>query len=441
MLIAVSFWLAIHQLCPGQDPKLDELKTKAQVFVDLLGKGDYAKATKDFDAVMQKVMPADKLGETWKGLLAKVGAFKKREGIRMVHKGKFEIALVTCVFEKVSLDARVVFNSYKQITGLFFAPVQKAVDYHAPDYVNRAAFHESTVTVGSGEWALPGTLARPVGTGPFPAVVLVHGSGPHDRDETIGPNLPFRDLAWGLASQGVAVLRYEKRTKEHAGQFAAAIKTMTIKEEVIDDTLAAVALLRKTEGIDPKRIFVLGHSLGGMCAPDIGARDPGIAGLICLAGSARPFEDVLLDQLDYILSLSKDSPESEKKEIEKLRQQALAVKGKKVADDTPAGELPLGVQPVYWRSLQACHPAEVAAALAMPMLILQGERDYQVTMDDFRLWKKTLASRKNVTFTSYPRLNHLFMDGEGKARPAEYEKTGHVAREVIDDIAQWVKRQ
>jgi dienelactone hydrolase len=107
--------------------------------------------------------------------------------------------------------------------------------------------------------------------------VLVHGSGPQDRDETIGPNKPFRDLAWGLASQGIAVLRYEKRTKKHAMKLVLIKNTITVKQETIDDALAAVALLRKTERIDPNRIFVLGHSLGGMLIPRIGARDPDVA--------------------------------------------------------------------------------------------------------------------------------------------------------------------
>ena len=73
------------------------------------------------------------------------------------------------------------------------------------------------------------------------------------------------------------------------------------------------------------------------------------------------------------------------------------------------------------------------------MLILQGERDYQVTMEDFAGWKKALESRKDVTFISYPKLNHLFMEGEGKSIPAEYSTPGNVAVAVIDDIVKWIK--
>ena len=105
--------------------------------------------------------------------------------------------------------------------------------------------------------------------------------------------------------------------------------------------------------------------------------------------------------------------------------------------DTKASDLPLGLPVSYWRDLKAHDPAAGAAKLKMPILVLQGERDYQVTMADFAGWKKAL--KKNATLKSYPALNHLFMEGKGKSRPAEYMKAGHVAKEVIDDVAKWVK--
>ncbi len=99
----------------------------------------------------------------------------------------------------------------------------------------------------------------------------------------------------------------------------------------------------------------------------------------------------------------------------------------------------MGIPAFFWRYLRDYDVVGTAAKLRMPVLILQGERDYQVTLEDFAGWKKGLAGRGNVTFKSYPALNHLFMTGKGKARPEEYEAPGHVAREVVDDIAAWVK--
>jgi dienelactone hydrolase len=317
-LLGLSLGVSLAFALPEKaEQEQTHLKTLAKAFVEHLSKGEFAKATKNYDTAMEKALPADKLEETWKSLIAQVGAFKRQTGLRTEHAAKYEIVFVTCEFEKASLDARVVFNSDKQITGLFFSESKKAEKYQVPDYVKQSSFKENEVTIGSGEWQLPGTLTLPLGQGAFPAVVLVHGSGPQDRDETIGPNRPFRDLAWGLASQGIAVLRYEKRTKQHAAKCAETVDRLTIKEEVIDDALAAVALLRKNDRVDAKRIFVLGHSLGAMCAPRIAALDARIHGIILLAGNTRALEDLMIEQLDYVFSLDKSHPEEKKKEIEK----------------------------------------------------------------------------------------------------------------------------
>ena len=156
--------------------------------------------------------------------------------------------VVTCAFANASLDINVAFNEAGEVSGLTITPVgsieqQFTAKYEPPAYVNQDTFKEQEVQVGQGEWVLPGTLSLPVGDGPFAAVVLVHGSGPQDRDETIGPNKPFRDLAWGLASQGIAVLRYDKRTRVYGKKMQEIAATITVKEEVIDDELDAVALL------------------------------------------------------------------------------------------------------------------------------------------------------------------------------------------------------
>jgi dienelactone hydrolase len=423
-----------------EEKKLPEQTAKAIALVDALAKGDYSAAGKNFDRVMEKAFPADERKHSWEMLVKQVGEYQKRTGVRVEKAGKYDVVIVTCQFKKMALDARVVFNAEKQVAGLNFLPAKGAYDFKPPPYAQPESFGEAKVVVGSGEWALPGTLTLPKGDGPFPAAVLVHGSGPHDRDETIGPNKPFRDLAWGLASQGIAVLRYEKRTHAHAPRMPALKDTFTLKEETIDDALAAVAELRKHKEIDAKRIIVIGHSLGAMVAPQIAARDQKIAGIVLLAGNSRPLEDVVLDQITYIKSLNGKLTDADREEVDELKKKIARVKDPKLSADTPAKELPLGAPAVYWMALRAYNQTATASRLTLPMLIAQGERDYQVTMDDFNLWEKALATHRNVTFRRYPKLNHLFMEGKGKAKPEEYSKAGHMARELVDDLAAWIKK-
>jgi dienelactone hydrolase len=425
---------------PPPDDKLKEQKTLTKDLVDAFAKEDFTAVRKDFDDTMKKVLPADKLEATWKQIVRGAGPFKKVTGYRTESTGKYDYVYALCQFEKAELEMKVVFTADKLVTGLFFQESKKNYDFKPPAYAKQDSFHETDMTVGSGEWLLPGNLTLPKGDGPFPAIILVQGSGPNDRDETIGPNKPFRDLAWGLASKGIAVLRYEKRTRQY-GAKVAMLKDFTYKEEVVDDVLEAAALLRKEKAIDPKRIFVLGHSLGATMAPRIAEQDERIAGLILLAGSSRPMEDAVLEQIQYIYSLLGTLTDDRKEELEKLKKQVARVKDPKLAPDTPALELPLGVPATYWLALRAYDCIATAAKVKRPMIVLQGERDYQVTMEDFNGWKKSLESRKEVRLKSYPKLNHLFMEGEGKSKPQEYEKPGFVSEEVINDIAEWVKKQ
>jgi dienelactone hydrolase len=421
-----------------QDQTSDLVST-ARGFVDLLAKKDFAGAVTRFDDTMKSAMPQPKLEETWNALLGQVGAFKQQVKATTEKRGDYTVVHVLSEFQNTSIDIRVALDLNKRVAGLFFFPGASLAEYSPPGYVKGDSFSEKEVTVGSGEWALPATLTMPVGPGPFPAVVLVHGSGANDRDETIGPNKPFRDLAGGLATKGIAVLRYEKRNKQYGAKFAA-LGNVTVKEEITDDALAAVSLLRKTEGINRKQIYVLGHSRGGMLVPRIGLLDPDITGLISLAGATRHTEDVIPDQLSYLASLDGSISPEEQAQIDDAKAQAIKVKELKPSDEG-SKTLYFGAPVAYWLDLSAYEPPETAKTLKQPLLFLQGERDYQVTMADFQRWKAALGAKQNVVFKTYPRLNHLFIAGTGKSTPAEYEVPGHVDEQVIEDLAGWIKKK
>jgi uncharacterized protein len=296
----------------------------------------------------------------------------------------------------------------------------------------RGSFSETEVEIGKTPLVLPGTLSLPRSLDKVPAVVLVHGSGSHDRNEAIGPNRPFQDLAQGLASRGIASLRYEKRTKVYPERFAAA-RRFTVREETMEDAAAAVALMLRRTEVDARRVVLVGHSLGGTLAPRIALEEPRIAAIIILAGATRPIPDLMVEQIEYIATLS-GRPDAAEASV-KLRAEAARARGAKSDDDGP----PIfNCPPSYWADLNTYDAAAAAARLSLPMLILQGGRDYQVTSRDLYRFKQALAGHANVTIREFPRLNHLFMAGEGNSRPEEYDRPGHVDEDVIEAIAAFV---
>src|SRR5271166_4942358 len=242
---------------------------------DAIGKGlvnqlvarQFDKVESQFDDQMKAALPVAKLPEVWDSLLAQVGPFKSIAAAKVMEKQGLAAAIITCEFERASLDAKIYMDAQGRVKGLFFEPASGSPDaapaeaeWQPPSYAKPDKFRERDTTVISGRWELPGVLTLPNIKSAVPAVVLVQGSGPHDQDETIGSSKPFKDLAYGLASQNVAVLRYNKRTLQYGKEIKAQEAGFTVNEETVDDARAAVTLLAKRPEIDPRRIFVLGHS-------------------------------------------------------------------------------------------------------------------------------------------------------------------------------------
>jgi dienelactone hydrolase len=342
-------------------------------------------------------------------------------------------------FSKVSVGIQFTLDESSQLAGLFFRPANAPLPpvWHRPGYSRPDLFREREVTVGGDAWKLGGTLLVPTGKPPFAAVVLVQGPGPSDRDESIYSNKIFADLAEGLASRGIAVLRYDKRTKVYAARMSA--MDYTVEQETVEDAVRAADLLRHQPEIDPKRIFVLGHSLGGYLAPRIANRDARLAGLIFLAANARPVEIMALEQNEYVASLGNGPSPEVQKRLADLRAEVVKVRNLDPGKSNPP--VLMGLPLAYLLDLRGYDPLAAAKRLAIPMLFLQGERDFQVTIKDFDLWKSALGGRSNVAFIAYPALNHLFMAGEAKSTPAEYRVAGNFSAEAVGGIANWLLAQ
>lgn len=432
----ITFFLLVFSLKAfGQGSN----SANAKAFVEAFFKKDFATAHLLFSDAVKAQIPAEAMPKVLAQFTAGYGEFKSVKEIKKAADGTR--VLVVIEFEKSSENLGFAFDDKGKIIGFRLAPTENTSKYQAPSYAKPDSFVERDVTVGSSEWALPGTLTLPKGKSKSPAVVLIHGSGPQDRDETgrNPANKMFKDIAWGLATKGIAVLRFDKKSLVH-GMKVVKLKDFTVKEESVDDAILAVDLLRRTPEIDSKNIFVAGHSLGGMLIPRIGQRDKDIAGLISLAGLTRKLEDAYLDQVIYLSSLDGIS-DSDQKEIDKTKQLVAAVKKMKLTDP-PETKTLLGLPVAYWVDLNNYDPAREVKKLKHPVFVLQGESDYNVTMVDHAIWKKALANRKNAEFRSYPNLHHSFMRTPlAKSTPEEEEKEGHVEEVVIIDLANWILKR
>lgn len=433
LLLAIVFALAPAGNAAAQ--AAPDAGSLAFELLDHLDAGRYAQAEAMFGEDMAKAVPADKLKAVWESLPAQAGRATGRGDAEVAEQGGVRLAKVPLRHEKAELVATVAVDAQGRIVGFLVQPAQAAAPAPAPAVADDAPFVERELMVGDGDTALPATLAMPRAAASVPAVVLVHGSGPHDRDETIGPNKPFLDIARGLAAQGIAVLRYEKRTKARPQDFVG--KAFGVDEETTFDAVQAVAALRGIDGIDPKRVFVLGHSQGGMMAPRIAAMSGHVAGIVLLAAPARSLLDIVVEQNRRLAVLDDGkTSDAERDAIVALLAQVRAVRDP--ATDTAAAGI-LG-QPVgYWRSIDAVDPVAEARRVALPMLVLQGARDIQVVDADWQAWRGAFHADPKVAFKLYDALNHLGIAGEGEGSLAEYQTPGHVDATLIDDVAAWIK--
>jgi dienelactone hydrolase len=368
---------------------------------------------------MQALSPAGLKG-SWNQVYAQEGpmlAWKifQRQNLPDSHD---EIS-VQLQFHHATANSIVVVNSKTgEITSVLFK--QPAT---APPYADRTKLDSDDVTVGA--YKLPGTLTIPKGKGPFPAVVLIQGSGPNDRDETVGANHPFADIADGLSSRGIVTLRYDKRT--YAYRNLDPQKT-TVDEEVIQDAVAAVRMLRARREVAQDRIFVIGHSLGAMLAPEIAKKAWPVAGIVMLAPSGRKLPQLMVEQARF---LGQSSPG----QLAEIEQQADQLSAHKM----PATQIFFSAPASYYYDLDARDEVAIARSLDVPILILHGARDYPAIDEDIRDWQNGLKGDAKVQVQSFPSLNHLFIAGADKPTPAQYFAPGHVDATVIGTIASFIE--
>jgi len=420
----------------GADPS-EALEKKSLRFIESLMDGTAGQNPEIFSEQMLAALKGFSLTHFWQQLQTQLGPF---EGVtRFVHQpgDRFYTILAVSKFKNAEVALRLVFDQEQKIAGMQVVEAPPLAFTPSPLYADTTRFTERDILIDCGDIKLPGKLTMPRAALPVPVVVLVHGSGPHDMDQTIGPNKPFRDIAWGLASRGIAVLRYEKRTKNHGQTLD--LNSITPWTETGADALAAARLAGSLPGIDPDQVYVIGHSLGGMMAPKIALKAGNLAGIVILGGNSGKLYDLIVKQLIHLAPIQDPKNQHGMLElIEQTRQRAALIHKGLFDPNTPREETILNLPASYWLFIKEYDQVQTAASLHTRILVMQGERDYQVDMLEFEGWKSGLRNHPKTRFMSYPELNHLLFEGQGVSGPAEYNLPNNVDYRVISDIAAWI---
>lgn len=428
--------LSLFTACLGLAPDVQQ-SARAIAFIAAYSRGQGADYAAQMSPALALVIPAAVMPAHGAGLTRAFGDVQQVSAAGYTTNDVHDSVSLVVGYANLPMSVSVRFTPAGMIDEFYMAPYAGSLpSAQIPPYADPNSYADQSVVVGQGSVALPGTLTLPKGSGPFPAVVLVQGSGPQDRDETVGGAKTFRDLADGLASRGIAVLRYEKRTLEHS-QKCLANPRFSLQDETISDALAAVDLLAQNSSIDARRIFVLGHSLGGFALSQILSQETTVdlAGGICMAGP-NSMLDCMIAQNQILVDAGLVPPE----QMPFITGQFDILREPSFDPAAPPASFVLGM-PYYYASWRGT-ASDFLKQETAPLLFLQGERDCQVPVSQLDGWKSTLSDRTNVTYKLYSKLNHIFTEGEGPlGLPAEYNNPANVPVYVIDDIANWIDAQ
>lgn len=376
------------------------------------------KAHTYFDSSVASQISVNDLKELYPQIQGQMGNFKN---VLEINNEK-DTYYFYSDFEKSKLDIQITFNAENKIIGFYFIP-HKTFD---------KADDKTALKIKSDDIELKGTLLQSTQGDQKKLVIFVHGSGPQDRDETIGENKPFKDIAEYLLKNGISSYRYDKRTYSNPETFN---DQSTVEEETIIDAVNVAKYFKTNENFKGYQIIILGHSQGAYVMPKI-AEKAQVSKYIFMAGNARPLHEILIDQFKYIHKIEPSKISVE--DIQNIKKQVEFLNSKKFSLNSPTSELPMGLSASYWKYLLDYKPLEAVKSIKAPMLFVQGGRDYQVTEKDFNLWKGQLKNDKLAEFKLYPSLNHLFIKGTGTPSPKDYEGKGNVDEMFLKDLVQFI---
>lgn len=386
---------------------------------------DTASILNYFTKETKKDLGADKLSQGWMAVTKDLGNYQDKEVIISMN-GKKNTGYVIFNFDLKKVKLFLNFNQDMEIDRVLLNYVADI-----PENISTDEFQEVSITVGQNK-NLNGKLTLPKGVENPPVVIMIQGSGVSNMNEEIYANKPFEDIAHGLAKQGIASVRYDKRFFAYPESVLPS--EVTLDEEYLFD-VAAVLHQIEDMPVNHNQVYLLGHSQGGMIAPRIAFDHPEIKGILVLAGTPRGLEEVMQQQQENALVAQGTSADSVAvsntmmdkyiKEISELTEDA----DEKMILNLPAK---------YWYQLNQSKAGKFMDSLKCDVLIIQGEADFQVFMEeDYTAWQDLTKGMKNVMMKSYPNLNHLFMPSIN-GDISDYEIPAHVEQIVIDDMGTWI---
>ncbi len=414
-------------------PISDDVLVLAQSLVDDMLEGDFKSTSDIFGEEVKKQLDENTLKEAWDSTVSSLGEFVAIHSVSGVKQDGNSIALIVAEYENNGLKITLTFSDEMEIVGIFFSyeTIEK-------DPVSNDLFEELTIEIGE-ENPLQGVLTIPKTEDKPPVVIMVSGSGAQDMDSAIYHNKPFEDIAEGLAELGIASLRYDDRYFTYPEMATELGVDINFEDEILNDVSQAIELINSHELVDNSKIYVMGHSLGGMLTPAIAHQNDSVTGIISVAGSLRPLYEISYDQ-NMAIDLTQFDDDTKKVVEEQLEQVEIDIEILRGdLSDIPNSQVLMGLPAGYQKSAKEFAGENFIDEVQIPILVLQGEEDFQIISEvDFVLWQETLAGRENATTILYPNLNHLMMTSNGKSDLSEYEIKGNVSQEVIDDIAEFV---
>ena len=422
-----------------QDNKKLSIEEATYEIVDTLRATDYETVYEEwFSEDLQNSISLAQLKNDWEERAHGNGEFLEVHSLKVENRAdNLDIVEAKVEYTDLLFGIRLIFNENRILLG--FNLSNALVNLSIPDTII-----EEEITVGQGtDYELAGLLTLPKDRqDKLPALVLVHGSGPSDRDESAYAYKPFRDIAWGLAQQGIAVIRYDKRTYVYGEKMLQDNINLTVNEETIEDAIRASEILQNDHRVDENQVYLAGHSLGGMLAPRIDAQGGDYAGLIILAGTTRSLWEIVYDQNLYFLD-QQTIDEKEKQEYLEMIEEEYN-KGVELKEMTleEAKDISIfGIDAYYLREMEEYDTSSLIQNLDKPIIVLQGKDDFQVYYEkDFAIYKDLLEDKEKARSISYENLNHFFVDyqGQDKGSLKEYDHPGRVSQEVIEDIGNWI---